>query len=216
VDIRPVGERALLLTFGSEISEVVHGAVLRATRALLGMRGLLNLHPAYTSLLVEFDLRRLSPDAAERAIAERVEQAEREPAIEPCTVEIPVRYGGTDGPDLEDVARHCGLPPGRVIDMHSSASYLVYFLGFSPGFAYLGGMPAGLATPRLATPRTHVPAGSVAIGGAQTGVYPVASPGGWRIIGRTPLRLFRPEAAPPVLLEMGNRVRFVPILEDCP
>ena len=126
----------------------------------------------------------------------------------PRLVEIPVRYGREFGPDLEDVARHTGLTPERVIEMHSEAEYLVYFLGFAPGFSYLGGLPPELATPRLPAPRKRVPAGSVAIGGNQTGVYPIASPGGWRIIGHTNTKLFDPDAAEPVLLRMGDRLRF--------
>jgi KipI family sensor histidine kinase inhibitor len=125
-------------------------------------------------------------------------------------MEIPVSYGGEFGPDLADVARHTGLTPERVVEMHAGAEYLVYFLGFAPGFAYLGGLPPELTTPRLTAPRKHVPAGSVAIGGNQTGVYPIASPGGWRIIGHTDAKLFEPGAPDPVLLRMGDRVRFVP------
>ncbi len=131
-------------------------------------------------------------------------------AAESRLVEIPVRYGGEFGPDLADVARHTGLTPERVVEMHAAAEYLVYFLGFAPGFAYLGGLPPELATPRLSAPRKRVPAGSVAIGGNQTGVYPIESPGGWRIIGHTDAKLFDPNAAEPVLLRMGDRLRFVP------
>jgi KipI family sensor histidine kinase inhibitor len=108
------------------------------------------------------------------------------------------------------VAERAGLTPEQVIELHSSASYLVYFLGFSPGFPYLGGLPENLATPRLPAPRKRVPAGSVAIGGSQTGVYPMESPGVWRIIGRTSLRLFDPDASPPALLRAGDTVRFIP------
>ncbi len=129
------------------------------------------------------------------------------------TVEIPVVYGGESGPDLEDVARYAGMAPERVVELHASAQYLVYFLGFSPGFPYLGGLPAALAVPRLEAPRTRVPAGSVAIGGGQTGIYPVESPGGWRIIGRTPLLMFDSRQDPPALLAMGDRLRFVPVHE---
>ncbi len=121
-----------------------------------------------------------------------------------------MQYGGEGGPDLEDVARHAGLQPERVVEIFSAAEYLVYFVGFATCFPYLGGLPPELATPRLAAPRKHVPAGSVAIGGAQAGIYPLASPGGWRLIGRTALRLFDPSAEPPPLLRMGDRVRFPP------
>lgn len=129
------------------------------------------------------------------------------------TVEIPVCYGGDFGPDLADVAKHTGLAPERVVELYSGADYIVYFVGFSTCFPYLGGLPPELATPRLSAPRKHVPVGSVAIGGSQAGIYPLASPGGWRLIGRTSLRLFDPAGSPPPLLRMGDHVRFVPVPE---
>lgn len=123
-------------------------------------------------------------------------------------IEIPVIYGGTDGPDLEAVARHTGLSSDEVIRRHSEASYLVYFIGFMPGFAYLGGLDPQLVTPRHDQPRLSIPAGSVGIGGEQTGVYPMASPGGWQLLGRTTLPLFDPQERPPNLLQPGDRVHF--------
>ncbi len=125
------------------------------------------------------------------------------------TIEIPVAYGGVDGPDLADVAAHTGLSPEEVVRRHSDAEYVVYLLGFLPGFGFLGGLPPELATPRRAEPRSAVPARSVGIGGSQTGVYPLVSPGGWQLIGRTPLAMFDPQAAEPTLLRPGDRVRFV-------
>jgi len=130
-------------------------------------------------------------------------------AIEGRQIEIPVRYGGEDGPDLADVAAHTGLTPAEVVQRHAAADYIVYFLGFLPGFAFMGGLPASLATPRRAEPRTAVPARSVGIGGEQTGIYPLVSPGGWQLIGRTSLELFDPKNEPPTLLRPGDRVRFV-------
>ena len=126
-------------------------------------------------------------------------------------VELPVQYGGAEGPDIEGVARHVGLSVEALIERHAAIEYTVYFLGFQPGFAYLGGLDPALATPRRKEPRLHVPAGSVGIGGEQTGVYPTASPGGWQLIGRTAEVLFDPNRDPPSLLEPGDRVRFVPI-----
>ena len=128
----------------------------------------------------------------------------------PRRIEIPVVYGGVAGPDLDAVARQNDLTPAQVVALHSSAEYIVYFLGFQPGFAYLGGLPDILATPRRAEPRLEVAAGSVGIGGSQTGIYPLATPGGWQIIGRTPLSLFNPDNASPTLLLPGDSVRFVP------
>jgi 5-oxoprolinase (ATP-hydrolysing) subunit B len=162
-------------------------------------------------VLIDFDPRRSTHADIERLVGERTAGAGARGAEATRTVEIPVRYGGEWGPDLEDVGRHTGLARERVIEVFAAAEYTVYFVGFSTCFPYLGGLPPELATPRLAAPRKQVPAGSVAIGGAQAGVYPLASPGGWRIVGRTDLRLFDPEGAPPGLLRMGDRVRFVAI-----
>jgi KipI family sensor histidine kinase inhibitor len=125
-------------------------------------------------------------------------------------IEIPVIYGGSFGPDLDEVAGHCGLSPRQVVELHSSVDYIVYFLGFQPGFAYLGGLAQKLETPRRAEPRLIVPAGSVGIGGSQTGIYPLATPGGWQLIGQTPVQLFNPTAEMPTLLTPGDTVRFVP------
>jgi inhibitor of KinA len=204
-------DRSLLVAFGNEISPEAHCEVLRLIRALRAAPGVVNVHPAYASVLIDFDPLVDSHREMQRVVAALYKQAAAMPLPEPRTVEIPVRYGGEYGPDLEAVAGLCGMTAEQVIAIHSSADYLVYFLGFSPGFPYLGGMPGTIVTARLETPRRRVPAGSVAIGGRQTGVYPVASPGGWRIIGRTPLPLFQPDASPPVLLEMGDHVRFVPL-----
>jgi KipI family sensor histidine kinase inhibitor len=210
VTIRPASDRSLLVSFGQEISQEAHRRVVRLSRSLGGIRGILNFHPAYSSVLVDFDPRLRGRMELEALLWELAATGGGSDAAE-RTVEIPVRYGGKYGPDLEDVARHTGLSALRVVELHASAEYLVYFLGFSPGFPYLGGLPAQLATPRLVAPRKFVPGGSVAIGGSQTGIYPVDSPGGWRIIGRTPLRLFDAEASPPALLAMGDRLRFTPI-----
>ena len=130
-------------------------------------------------------------------------------AVEGRRVEIPVAYGGEHGPDLADVAAHTGFTPAEVVRRHSAGEYVVYLLGFLPGFAFMGGLAPELATPRRAEPRTAVPARSVGIGGEQTGIYPLVSPGGWQLIGRTSLELFDPAAESPTLLRPGDRVRFV-------
>lgn len=212
--IRPASDCSLFISLGDEISIEAHLAVVRLTRCLLGVRGILNLHPAYTSVLVDFDPRRLTHTMAESLVREQWAAHRDEPVPAPRVIEVPVRYGGGFGPDLPDVAQHAGLSVERVIELHSGAEYLVYFVGFSTFFPYLGGLPPELATPRLSAPRKHVPAGSVAIGGAQAGIYPLASPGGWRLIGRTPLPLFDLKDEPPPLLRMGDHVRFVPILGE--
>jgi KipI family sensor histidine kinase inhibitor len=204
-------DRSLLLVLGDEISLGAHREVLRLTPLLQAVRAVVNVHPAYASILIDFDPLEIGHRDLERAAAELYAQAAAAPLPVPRTMEIPVCYGGEYGPDLNDVAAMCGRSPDEVVAIHSGADYLVCFLGFSPGFPYLSGMPESIAASRLATPRRSVPAGSVAIGGRQTGVYPLASPGGWRLIGRTPLRLFQPFADPPVLLRMGDHVKFVPI-----
>ena len=185
MDIRAASDRSLLISFGDQISPEVHRDVVRLTRALHGTRGILNLHPAFTTLLIDFDPRLRDHADIEALVHERIDHPAEEPSRPPRSVEIPVRFGGEFGPDLEDVAAHAGLDPGQVIDRFCAAEYEVYFVGFSTCFPYLGGLPAELATPRLRAPRKHVPEGSVAIGGSQAGVYPLASPGGWRLIGRT-------------------------------
>ena len=217
VTIRPASDRSLLISFGDRISDKAHQEVSRLCHALRGVRGVLNLHPAFASVLIDFDPRLRTHSEIEALVQERSSgdvSGGAEAAWEaPRLVEIPVCYGGEFGPDLEDVARHCGMDAAQVVELHSAAEYLVYFVGFSTCFPYLGGLPAALATPRLTAPRRHVPEGSVAIGGSQAGIYPLASPGGWRLIGRTPLRLFDPQDSPPGLLRMDDRVRFRPVGE---
>jgi KipI family sensor histidine kinase inhibitor len=224
VTIRPASDRSLLISFGDRISDEAHRQVSLLCRRMAGVRGVLNLHPAFASVLIDFDPRLRSHGEIEALVSERLgndasgDTAAEDPTADaaweaPRLVEIPVRYGGEFGPDLEDVARHCGMDAARVVELHAAAEYLVYFVGFSTCFPYLGGLPAELATPRLSAPRKHVPEGSVAIGGSQGGVYPLASPGGWRLIGRTSLRLFDPQASPPGLLRMDDRVRFRPVSE---
>ncbi|TYL41208.1 5-oxoprolinase subunit PxpB [Dickeya sp. ws52] len=138
------------------------------------------------------------------------EESESFLEVQPREVNIPVIYGGEQGPDLNVVAEHCGMTPQQVVERHAAGRYTVYFLGFQPGFPYLGGLDEALSTPRRAEPRVRVPAGSVAIGGNQTGIYPLSTPGGWQLIGWTSLALFQPTQIPPVLLRPGDQVRFVP------
>lgn len=176
--------------------------------------GVRNLHPAYSSLLIKFDPLKLRHEALEEVLSGRLERLERVKLPEPRLVEIPVSYGGEFGPDLKGVAELRDMTEKRAIELHSSATYLVYFLGFVPGFAYLGELPSELATPRLPTPRRSVPAGSVGIAGSQTGVYPISTPGGWRLLGRTPLAMFRPGRAEMSLLSIGDRVQFAPISRE--
>jgi KipI family sensor histidine kinase inhibitor len=207
------GDSALVVEFGDEISEEVNRKVhtladVLRKRSLLGLGELV---PTYRSLLIHYDPLCLSCGEVKATVSEALQEAGGKPTLELRVVEVPVVYGGEFGLDIQFVAEQNGLSVEEVIALHSGADYTVYMLGFSPGFAYLGGLPEVLATPRLPTPRKLVPAGSVGIAGAQTGIYPIATPGGWRLIGRTPLRLFDPAQEPPVLLRPGDRLRFVPI-----
>jgi inhibitor of KinA len=206
-------DSSLLVALGDAISEKVQGRVISLFRALSELRDarIRNLHPAYASLLIDFDPR----ESSHKELAALVEksahklgpEAERKPKI----VEIPVCYDATFAPDLLDIAKRTKKSPEEVIALHSSATYHVCFLGFSPGFAYLSGLPEALQVPRLDTPRKSVKAGTVAIAGNQAAVYPVDSPGGWRLIGRTPVQMFNPAAIPPSRLTPGDVVKFAPI-----
>lgn len=171
--------------------------------------GLVNLHPAYESLLVVFDPIQTTHAAVQQTIQAAAHLVESAPSPDPQCIDIPVHYGGAAGPDLADVAAHHGISPERVVEIHTAAVYKVDFLGFVPGFAYMSGLSTEIATPRLSQPRTHVPAGSVGLAGAQTGVYPFITPGGWRLIGRTDTLIFDPSRQGMSLLHMGDRVRFV-------
>ena len=166
--------------------------------------------PSYRSLLVHYDPLQLSCEEVETFLSEMLQKCAETPPPESRLVEISTVYGGECGPDIEFVAEHSGLSVKDVIRLHSGATYTVYMLGFTPGFPYLGGLPEAIAAPRLPTPRKSVPAGSVGIAGPQTGIYPSATPGGWRLIGRTPVTLFDPQRSPPAVLRPGDQVRFVP------
>jgi inhibitor of KinA len=211
ISLLPASDHSVLVTLGNEISLEVYGRVRRFCALLerSGHEAIGNYYPAYASVLVSFEPGAARLEEVGRFLESLLWEVESTPLPDARLIEIPVCYGGELGPDLEDVARYAKLPPAEVVRLYSSAEYFVHFLGFVPGFPYLGGLAPAIAAPRLATPRKKVPAGSVAIGGSQAGVYPIESPGGWRLIGRTPLRLFTPEEDSPVLLRMGDRVRFV-------
>ena len=210
---RPASDQSLLVTLGSEISLPVHRSVVQLLHALqeASIPGVVNLHPAYCSLLIRFDSLAISHGELEKKVRSLLQSASAKELPEPRVVEIPVRYGGECGPDLEAVAELCGLSTRGVIDLHSSTDYTVYFLGFVPGFAYMGRLPASLMVSRLEKPRKQVPAGSVAIANDHTAVYPIATPGGWRLIGRTEVRLFDPASDNLSILNTGDRVRFTPL-----
>jgi KipI family sensor histidine kinase inhibitor len=210
---QPASDQSLLVYFGEKITLDSHLLVRQLLRLLElePIPGVRNLHPAYCSLLLNFDVLKLSHDELEIILRRYLGRLEDVRLPEPRRIEIPVSYGGEFGPDLDDVATICGITPAQVIGLHSSVTYVAYFLGFVPGFAYLGELPDALATSRLATPRRSVPPGSVGIAGKQTGVYPFATPGGWRLIGRTPMAMFRPDRSGMSFVSIGDLVRFTPI-----
>lgn len=219
--ITPLGDRALTITFGSTIDDATHRRVRAATARLRDRPppGLVDLVPAFASITLHYapeDVAASAPHTSPFAhLCALIEQTlidlSADDGAPSRLVEIPVCYGGDLGPDLEEVAAAHGMRPGEVIAAHSAAEYRVYMIGFMPGFAYLGGLPDELTTPRRAAPRVAVPAGAVGIGGQQTGVYPMLSPGGWNLIGRTPLTMFDATRDEPSLLAAGDRVRFRPI-----
>ena len=223
VRLFPLGDAAVVLEFGTGISPATHRAIAAFSAGLARQPfvGLREVVPAFTTLTVYYDPW-LAGDHGRHSPFERVAASLQEllaaasetvAGAETEVVEIPVCYGGGFGPDLAFVAEHAGLTIAEVIARHSAPDYLVHMIGFAPGFPYLGGLDARLATPRRAQPRALVPAGAVGIAGPQTGIYSLPTPGGWQLIGRTPRRLFNPEWAVPSLLRAGQRLRFLPIGE---
>ncbi len=212
----PAGDRALSIELGDEISPEINQRVHSLSRAIeaRGISGVVDLVPTYRALLVYYDPLILSLRELEERLAGVEQMAEQAGPGTARVVEIPALYGGEYGPDLEFVAEHSRLSQEEVVRIHTGMDYLIYGMGFTPGFAYLGGMSERIATPRLQTPRTLIPAGSVGIAERQTGVYPIASPGGWRLIGRTPVQLFDAGRDPPVLAGPGDYVRFFPLTEE--
>jgi inhibitor of KinA len=209
-------DSSLLVEFGDTVSEQLHTRVIGLFRALLaeGDPCIRNLHPGYASLLIDFDVLRISHMQLAAKVRELIDAKTGVEQVPTRTIEIPVCYDAEFGPDLGDVAEHNQITTNEVIRLHTSTAFLVYFLGFSPGFGYMGGLPEKLRTPRLATPRARVTAGSVGIAGQQAGVYPIDSAGGWRLIGRTPERMFDASANPPTRLQPGDMVRFTSISRD--
>jgi KipI family sensor histidine kinase inhibitor len=213
VQFRPASDQSLLVYFGQEITLDAHQRVRKLLRLLESepVAGIRNLQPAYCSLLVDFDALKFRHEELEAILRGYLGRLGTLRLPNPRRLQIPTCYGGEFGPDLNEVATLHGMTPSQAVELHASVTYVVYFLGFVPGFAYLGELPEALATPRLASPRRSTPPGSVGIAGNQTGVYPFATPGGWRLIGRTPIAMFRPDRRNMSFLSIGDRVRFTPI-----
>jgi inhibitor of KinA len=217
--LAPLGDSALVISWSEELDDAVLARVSALADAIAraALPGVLDIVPAFSSVTVHFDLHEVgSISEFEKALLAQAQRVEASivGAPPPRSVEIPVCYGGEFGPDLDAIARHARLTRSQAIAVHAEAEYRVHAIGFMPGFGYLGGLPAKLHTPRRATPRASVAAGSVGVGGAQTGVYPATTPGGWNIIGRTPLRMFDLQRSESSLLRVGDRVVFRPITEE--
>ena len=210
-----MGDRGLLLEFGDEISREINEKVRRMALAIQAetIEGIIETVPTYRSLLIIYNPVILSMEDLKERLKRMEKGLQQTPLPEPKLTRIPVVYGGIYGPDLEEVAKYLHASPEEVVQLHCSKPYLIYMIGFMPGYPYMGELPQALVTPRLKTPRLLVPKGSVAIAQRQTGIYSMESPGGWQILGRTPVELFHPEKDPPALLQMGDFVQFYQISE---
>ena len=207
------GDTSLCVEFGNEISEEINAKIRAFNIALQqsGIKGIVETVPTYRSLMVHSDPAVISYAAITKKMKGLLGQLDSIQIPPSDVLEIPVLYGGEEGPDLAFVAEHNGKTQEEVIKIHTSTEYLIYMLGFTPGFTYLGGMSDEIATPRLKTPRVKIPGGSVGIAGSQTGVYPIDSPGGWQLIGRTPVRMYDPDRAEPILPQAGQYIKFYAI-----
>jgi len=213
VRFQAASDQALLVYLGEEIGAAAHERVVQLLRLLQRepLPWVRNIQPAYCSVMITFDATAIDHAEAQAKLSEYEKRAEKLPVEGAQLVDVPVCYGGEFGPDLDDVAAKHNLSPVKVIQLHCSRTYHAYFLGFAPGFAYLGNLAKEIVTPRLETPRKTVPPGSIGIAGHQTAVYPFATPGGWRLIGRTPLDIFQKDRDPMNWIAIGDQVRFRPI-----
>lgn len=209
----PMGDCALVMEFANEISKEVNARIRQTTKAIEKIEGVIEVLPTYRSITIFYRPDQITYDELVTKL-QTIKEGNEEGDSLSRRIEIPTVYGGEYGPDLAYVAQHASLSEEEVIRIHTGTDYLVYMLGFSPGFTYLGGLDARIATPRLESPRVKIPAGSVGIAGSQTGMYPSESPGGWQLIGRTPLKLYDPKKEPPVFIQAGDYIRYVAITES--
>ncbi|HEX6270736.1 MAG TPA: 5-oxoprolinase subunit PxpB [Anaerolineales bacterium] len=208
--IVPLGDATLLVQLGDEINDAINQRV-HALAALIDyapLAGVIETVPSYSALLIHYDPLVLTYSHLRTWVRTKLDQADATVSRKPRQIEVPVQYGGEHGMDLQFVADYHHLDVEDVIRIHSQRIYTIYMMGFTPGFPYMGKLDDAIATPRLETPRTHVPAGTVAIAGSQTGIYPIDSPGGWRLVGHTSLRLFDPESETPFLCSPGDEMKF--------
>jgi len=216
IRILTAGDSALLIEFGKEINPETNRKITAIVQLMREqhIEGIVDVIPAFCSLLINYDPRVLSYEELKERMENLLKIETKTETTRKRIFEIPVCYGGEYGPDIDNIAEHAGLSVNEVIKIHSSKDYLIYMLGFLPGFTYLGGLDERIHTPRLASPRLTIRAGSVGIGGSQTGIYPLDSPGGWQLMGLTPVRTYDPERQTPILVEAGDYIRFIPIDEE--
>ena len=213
--ILTVGDSSVLIEFGKEISPEINARIATMIKLMKvqQIEGIVDMIPSFCALLINYDSRVISYSDLNKRL-ENVLKLDAKAEVAAAEVfEIPVCYGGKFGPDMANLVEHSGLSEKEIIEIHSGSDYLIYMLGFLPGFPYLGGLDERIHIPRLANPRIKIPAGSVGIGGAQTGIYPLDSPGGWQLLGQTPVKTYDPEREVPILFEAGDYIRFVPVSE---
>ena len=213
--ILTVGDSSVLIEFGKEISPEINSRIATMVKLLKvqQIEGIVDMIPSFCALLINYDSRVISYSKLKKRLEDVLKLDAESESIAAEVFEIPVCYGGKYGPDMTNLIEHSGLSEKEIIEIHSGSDYLIYMLGFLPGFPYLGGLDERIHIPRLASPRIKIPAGSVGIGGAQTGIYPLDSPGGWQLLGQTPVKTYDPERETPILFEAGDYIRFVPVSE---
>lgn len=216
IKILTAGDASLLVEFGKEINPDINRKIAATVQLMREqhIEGVVDVIPSFCALLINYDPRVIGYEEIKGRIKDLLKVEIKAGDERKKIFEIPVCYGGEFGPDIATIAEHAGLTEQEVIDIHSSRDYLIYMLGFLPGFCYLGGLDERIFTPRLASPRLKIEAGSVGIGGSQTGIYPLDSPGGWQLMGKTPVKTYDPDREVPILVEAGDYIRFVPIDEE--
>lgn len=216
IKILTAGDASLLVEFGKEINPDINRKIAATVQLMREqhIEGVVDVIPSFCALLINYDPRVIGYEEIKGRIKDLLRLEIKAGEERKKVFEIPVCYGGEFGPDIATIAEHAGLSEQEVIELHSSRDYLIYMLGFLPGFCYLGGLDERIFTPRLASPRLKIDAGSVGIGGSQTGIYPLDSPGGWQLMGKTPVKTYDPDREVPILFEAGNYIRFVPVSEE--
>ncbi len=216
IEIVAAGDSSVLIKFKQEVNPEINRKITSLVRLVHDQQieGIIDMTPAFCSLLINYEPRIISYRKLCKRMNDLLKMDVKSSVEKKRIYEIPVCYGGEYGPDLENMAKLANMSVQELIDIHTSSDYLIYMLGFLPGFCYLGGLDERIHTPRLANPRVKIPAGSVGIGGSSTGIYPMDSPGGWQLMGMTPVKTYDPDKETPILLHAGDYIRFIPVSED--